>query len=48
VNFDLFSKREKILGSSVSMLTFTVLYSLKGFLKVSIDDVLFPTEVEMG
>ena len=43
-----FNSREKILVSSVSMCTWTVADSLNGFLKVSMEDVLPPTAVEIG
>jgi hypothetical protein len=48
LNLFLFSKSENILLSSVSICTFTVDGSLKGFLKVNIDDVLLLTAVEIG
>ena len=38
----------KIYESVVSKDTITVVGSQKGFLKLSIDEVLFPTDVEMG
>ncbi len=43
-----FKSREKIFWSSASKTTLTVDGSLKGFLKVNIDEVLFPTAVEIG
>ena len=40
--------KEKILPSQPSIWTLTVAGSLKGFLKLSIEDVLLPTEVDIG
>ena len=41
-------RSENILVSSVSKWTCTEDYSLNGFLNDSIDDVLFPTAVDIG
>ena len=35
-------------GSGVSRVTITVVGSLNGFLKLSIEEVLLPTDVEIG
>ena len=48
MNLFLLRSKAKILPSSPSMWTETEAGSLKGFLKLSIDEVLFPTEVEIG
>jgi hypothetical protein len=48
LNLFLFKSKANTLGSSVSIWTYTVEASLKGFLNVSIDDVLFPTAVDIG
>lgn len=48
LNLFLLSKSANILESSHSRFTYTVDYSLKGFLKVSIEEVLFPTAVDIG
>ena len=43
-----FKRSVKMEGSYVSSETYTVVDSLKGFLKLSIFEVLLPTEVEIG
>ena len=48
LNLFLFRRSENILVSSVSMWTITEVGSLNGFLKVSIEEVLLPTAVEIG
>jgi|688.fasta_scaffold479460_1 hypothetical protein len=48
LNLFLFKSSEKILSSSPSKETVTLDGSLKGFLKLSIDEVLLPTLVEIG
>ena len=55
LNLFLLRRREKILlgaellkSSSDSRWTFTVDGSLKGFLKVNMEEVLLPTAVEIG
>lgn len=48
MNLFLFKSNENIFVSSVSKWTWTVDCSLNGFLNESIEDVLFPTAVEIG
>lgn len=48
MNLFLFRSKANILESSVSKCTDTVDCSLKGFLKVNIEEVLFPTAVDIG
>ena len=48
LNLFLFRSNAKIFESVVSSETSTVVGSLNGFLKLSIDEVLLPTEVEIG
>lgn len=48
LNLFLLSRSEKIRESSVSMWIYTEEPSRKGFLKVSILEVLLPTAVEIG
>jgi len=48
LNLFRFKSREKIFVSSVSICTVTEVGSLNGFLKVSIDEVLLPTAVDIG
>lgn len=48
LNLFFLSNSENIFVSSVSITMLTLAYSRKGFLKESIDEVLFPTAVEIG
>ena len=48
LNLFLFRSNENILPSSPSIWTETAAGSLNGFLKLNIEEVLLPTEVDMG